>query len=87
MANEPFRLQHTPSDSDNARCRGCGKLIVWAFCHETGKNIPLDPSAPVYAVRGMGEAGPVQAFREERAMVNHFTLCSAADRFSSSRKQ
>lgn len=86
MADQPFRLQHTPSDSDNARCRGCGKLIVWAFCHETGKNIPLDPSAPVYAVRGMGETGPMQAFRDPKAMVSHFSLCTHANQFSGSRK-
>ena len=66
-----------------ATCAGCGKLIVWAVSEDTGKNVPLDPSAPVYEVLGDEALGARKRARIVKThMVNHFCTCSEANRFS-----
>jgi hypothetical protein len=62
------------------RCKGCGRWIIFAR-NGKGKTIPLDPSAPVYAVAEVS-ANVVQCSRLDSAMVSHFSTCSKADQFS-----
>lgn len=56
-------------------CKGCGKKIFWGRT-EDDKQIPLDPSAPVYEEDGM------IVRRTKLAMVSHFSTCPDANRFS-----
>lgn len=70
-----------------ARCRGCGRPIVWATKEDGGK-VPLDASAPVYAVTEAGDeiAGGAEsvvlAKRAERHLVLHHATCPKASEFS-----
>lgn len=72
------------------RCKGCGKRIVWGKTDE-GKNIPLDPSAPVYEVENVDEDRPGaeagRVTRTKTAMVSHFKTCPNANEFSAGNKQ
>ncbi len=61
-------------------CRGCGKPITWATDAQ-GQRIPLDPRAPVYAVRVRPD-GSIEALRDMRYAVSHFSTCTAANKFS-----
>jgi hypothetical protein len=65
-----------------ATCRGCGRAIVWAINTRDGKPIPLNPSAPVFAVQEV--AGVKHATQTGAGMflVSHFATCSAANSFS-----
>ncbi len=56
-----------------APCKLCGKPIVWGK-DDKGARIPLDPRAPVYAVRLM-QGGAVDAMRDPESMVSHFATC------------
>ncbi|MCC6671074.1 MAG: hypothetical protein IT458_08435 [Planctomycetes bacterium] len=70
-----------------SRCKGCGRGIVWATKEDGGK-VPLDASAPVYAVTEVGDeiAGGAEAVvlakRAERHLVSHFATCPQASEFS-----
>ena len=61
-------------------CRGCGRPIVFGTL-PNGKRVPLDPSAPVYAVSEDGTCDRVQG-----VMVSHFSTCSKANDFSASKR-
>lgn len=50
-----------------------------------GKRIPLDPIAPVYKVVNTGLSTRVER-AEGSYMVSHFSTCSQANKFSSSKK-
>lgn len=60
-------------------CKGCGKPIVFAENTQTGKMIPLDARAVVYAAQEW-EGKLVCA--PSSAMVSHFATCSKASDFS-----
>jgi hypothetical protein len=70
-------------------CKGCGRKIVWGYNPETKKNVPLDPSAPVYRIIDRTIQGRVlrRVGAEEQVMVSHFKTCSKADEFSSSKRR
>lgn len=67
-----------------SQCKGCNKEILWGTTSE-GRQIPLDPAAPVYSLIESG--GQTKVVRTELAMVSHFATCSKANDFSASRKQ
>ena len=69
--------------SDQAKCAGCGKAIIWARS-EAGAKIPLDAVAPVYFLDGReeGPAGLPHALRAETTYVSHFATCPNAAQFS-----
>lgn len=69
----------------NAKCRGCGKSIVWGETKD-GKKIPLDPRPPVYSVRKDPLSGTVLE-RALDCMVTHFATCPQASQFSASNKK
>ena len=73
-----------------AKCRGCGKEIVWGVT-EDGKKIPLDPRAAVYRFTDHGQGGPrpdnSRIIRDRNAMVTHFATCPQAGQFSRSKKK
>lgn len=71
-----------------AKCKGCGKEIVWGVT-EDGKKIPLDPRPPVYrwTSHGVPRVGNERIARDKNAMVTHFATCKAADQFSGSKKK
>lgn len=59
-----------------AKCKGCGKEIVWGRTDD-GKNIPLDPKPPVYyAIEGKGDGMKVV---RGGGMVSHFSTCPLAN--------
>lgn len=64
-----------------ARCKGCGRSILWGVTPE-GKKIPLDTSAPTYRVSRSDGEGTVQVERTEAVFVSHFSTCTQADMFS-----
>ena len=64
---------------------GCGRTIVWGI-DAKGTRVPLDPSAPVYHVRGFDQATGL--YEIERAggdkpinYVSHFATCPKANHF------
>lgn len=64
-----------------------GREIIWGNTEE-GKKIPLDPIAPVYETLDrtvLMDKG--QFVRRAVAYVSHFSTCSHANDFSSSRKR
>jgi hypothetical protein len=72
-----------------AKCRGCGKAILWATDPIAGTNIPLDTTPPVYEVTQTQEnefalARANQKFNTDQAMyfVSHFATCPQANHFS-----
>jgi hypothetical protein len=71
-----------------AKCKGCGRKIVWGVTRE-GKKIPLDAVAPVYMVSTDTEdvEGSAMADRARGFMVSHFATCPEAARFSGSRSK
>ena len=68
-----------------SECRGCGKTIVWIDTRSAdGSRIvqmPLDPRAPVYVVRKVGEGDRAA----ENYMVSHFATCPKASEMSKQR--
>lgn len=71
-----------PVAGTKARCRGCGRAIVW---HRTtdGRPMPLDATAPVYALDELTRDGQrVQVVERTRtAWVSHFVTCPQRDQF------
>jgi len=65
-----------------AKCKGCGKEIIWAKRRASGKTIPLDPSLPIYAFEN-GECWEPDL----PLAVSHFKTCPNANDFSASRKK
>ena len=63
-------------------CKGCGRPIVWAPVG--GKNIPLDPRAPVYVAHSDGDGGTTW-LRETAALVDHAATCRARGESSRNR--
>ena len=72
-----------------SKCKGCGKTIVWGETPD-GKKIPLDPSAPVYALTGAFSGSTqmrvVTRLSRDEAMVSHFKTCPKAEMFSGRNK-
>lgn len=72
-------------------CKGCGKPIVFVeVMHGDGRKatVPLDLSAPVYAITEEGMCGyPNRAERRRAAYVSHFATCPKAGDFSASKKK
>lgn len=64
----------------------CGKQIVWGRTAD-GKNVPLDPKAPVYAIMKIHPGAPADICRTSLSMVSHFITCPNANDFSASRKK
>ncbi len=63
-----------------AKCRGCGKEIVWGKLL-SGKKVPLDPKPAVYFYSMIDE----QAERASAGhYVTHFATCPKANDFSAS---
>lgn len=69
---------------DTTPCKGCGKPIVWAKHTLTGKMIPLDAKAHVYAVSS--ENGHAICTANMYSMVSHFATCAFANDFSKTKK-
>ena len=71
-------------------CRGCGRPVRWAFID--GKNVPLDPIAPIYMRIYSPDTQEHFWVRDERlddeplALVSHFATCPEANRFSRNRR-
>lgn len=65
-------------------CKGCGKPIIFAK-NETGKIVPLDARAPVYEIKKDFDGESVASLTQENFYVSHFSICSKANDFSSSR--
>lgn len=72
-----------------AKCKGCGREIIWALNGATGKRVPLDAVAPVYLLlvgtgkHGENECVPAPA----QTYVTHFATCSKANEFSGSKRK
>ena len=78
--------------SDETRCKGCGKPMVWGITKD-GKKIPLDPRAPTYRfvlkADSEGNLHPihrdgilvVDKTEKGEAMVSHFSTCPKANEF------
>jgi len=74
------------SDYKTSQCKGCGREIVWGE-DEGGRKIPLDPRPAVYVVVRKTPTGTeLLAKRTSQAMVSHFVTCTAANKFSGSKK-
>ena len=67
-----------------AKCKGCGRDIVWIVMGE--KRIPLDPSAPCYGY-SVNSDGYLEGFRVDHAFVSHFATCRMANQFSGGPKE
>ena len=67
-----------------AYCKGCNRIIMWGKTAD-GKNIPLDPKAPVYRVLEQDTDGALIE-RTSTHLVSHFSTCPQANRFSSSNR-
>lgn len=65
-------------------CKGCGRPILWATNTETGKMVPLDPTAPVYilSTHGDGETKTCCRAPTDAFAVSHFATCPEANQFS-----
>lgn len=62
-----------------AKCKGCGKEIVWVEVN--GKPVPLDTRPAVYQYyEHDGKLKGVRVPREQYA-VSHFVTCPKADQF------
>ena len=72
-----------------AKCKGCGREILWALNPETGKRVPLDVMAPVYLFipRSREEGGNECQRAPAQMYVSHFATCSKANDYSGSRKE
>ncbi len=68
-----------------AKCRGCGKDIVWGVL-ANGIRVPLDPRPPVYRTGTLRGDGTVNIARDTEALVTHFATCSEANAFSGKRR-
>lgn len=68
-----------------SKCKGCGKLIRWEQTPDY-KNIPLDVSAPVYALIEQ-QGKPTVVVRTHLCFVSHFSTCPKASDFSKGGKQ
>lgn len=65
----------------------CRRKIIAGKHIETGHNIPLDPSAPIYVIKqidGQLLVAPIVQPVEDQSliMVTHFATCRDADLFS-----
>jgi hypothetical protein len=70
-----------------AKCKGCGKKIIWAKDRVTGATVPLDPRPPVYVYAETPE-GEMQCWRPlAPSAVSHFATCPNANDFSGGRKR
>jgi len=72
-------------------CKGCGKLLVWAFIvkdgRRTGKRIPLDPRPIVYQIGSFDkEEYEAKQLTQAEGMVSHFNTCPYANQFSRKKK-
>jgi hypothetical protein len=71
---------------NKGRCKGCGKDVLWSKTKE-GKNVPLDPKAPVYRVAEDLFGGEVALLERTGSYVSHFATCPKADNFSASNRR
>lgn len=69
-----------------SNCKGCGKPIVWAKT-KAGKNVPLDPRAPVYELKKDFAGERYADLTDDAFFVSHFSTCSQANQFSSSNRR
>jgi hypothetical protein len=69
-----------------AKCKGCGKPIVWAVTR-AGKKIPLDPKPNVYSIREQKPDGTKIVTMENSFYVSHFITCSHVNDFSKGRSK
>jgi hypothetical protein len=90
MAVEPALKDGLPKSIRWAKCKGCGKRILFARVkNQKGDlvHVPLDPAPPIYHI-AFNEDGTAEAVRgtRNRLMVSHFNTCPKANEFSGSRK-
>lgn len=64
-----------------AKCKGCGKEIVWAL-DENDHKIPLDLTSPVYMLLEKLSDGTHRVRRDKSSAVTHFATCRRANDFS-----
>ena len=64
-----------------AKCKGCGKEIVWAL-DENNHKIPLDLTPPVYMLLEKLSDGTHRVRRDKSSAVTHFATCRRANDFS-----
>jgi hypothetical protein len=71
----------------SSECRGCGKQVFFAK-DDFGKTQILDFRAPVYRIIPVEEElSGKHCVREYKSYVSHFSTCSKANDFSSSKKR
>lgn len=64
-------------------CKGCGRPILWAKSAETGKMVPLDPTAPIYMLSpGNVEITVCTRIPRDVYAVSHLATCPAANQYS-----
>lgn len=70
-----------------AKCKGCGREIIWAKSKESGAKIPLDPRPPVYVYAKTPEGGMECWYPLAPSAVSHFATCPNANEFSGSKRR
>jgi len=70
-------------DAPIVMCKGCGKKIIFGRLQD-GKQVPLDPSPPVYMLMRFRDDKEQWVYRADKAgtvFVSHFATCPKANDF------
>jgi hypothetical protein len=68
------------------RSEKCGKLVIFAKDHETGKWQVLSNQAPVWQVIGV-KNGVTWVKRDPNALISHFVNCKEPEKFSAANRE
>jgi hypothetical protein len=80
-----------PEKIEWAKCKGCGKRVLFASVvidDDKTRLVPLDPVPPIYhVVWESGKSALARRATRNRVMVSHFATCPKANDFSGGKKK